>query len=84
VTSGPPTRDPEHDDARITAGRPRSIAQGGLDAVLSRVLVLVCLVALVIVTGRLMEPAGRGLYALATVAASLAAFPSARSGSQTP
>jgi O-antigen/teichoic acid export membrane protein len=35
----------------------------------------VCLVGLVIVTGRLMEPAGRGLYALATVAASLCGLP---------
>ena len=42
---------------------------------LSRILVLVCLVALVIVTGRLMEPAGRGLYALATVAAALCGLP---------
>jgi O-antigen/teichoic acid export membrane protein len=75
VTSALPDRDAGHDDARIAAGRPRSIAQGGVDAVLSRVLVLVCLVALVIVTGRLMEPAGRGLYALATVAASLCGLP---------
>jgi O-antigen/teichoic acid export membrane protein len=75
VTSGLPARDVGHDDAHIAAGRPRSIAQGGVDAVLSRVLVLVCLVALVIVTGRLMEPAGRGLYALATVAASLCGLP---------
>src|SRR5215207_3283459 len=61
------TREP--DEARIAERRPRSIAQGGFESVLSRIVVLVCLVALVIVTGRLMEPAGRGLYALATVAA---------------
>jgi O-antigen/teichoic acid export membrane protein len=75
VTSDPFARDADHDEARIARGRPRSIAQGGLEAVLSRVLVLVCLVALVIVTGRLMEPAGRGLYALATVGASLCGLP---------
>jgi O-antigen/teichoic acid export membrane protein len=46
-----------------------------MEAVLARVVVLVCLVALVIVTGRLMEPAGRGLYALATIAASLCGLP---------
>jgi len=71
----PPPGGNEHDEARIAGGRPRSIAQGGLEAVLSRAVVLVCLVALVIVTGRLMEPEGRGLYALATVAASLCGLP---------
>jgi O-antigen/teichoic acid export membrane protein len=65
----------EQDEARIAEGRPRSIAEGGLESVLARILVLVCLVALVIVTGRLMEPAGRGLYALATVAASVCGLP---------
>jgi O-antigen/teichoic acid export membrane protein len=67
------TREP--DEARIAERRPRSIAQGGFESVLSRIVVLFCLVALVIVTGRLMEPAGRGLYALATVAASLCGLP---------
>ena len=75
VTSDPPTGGSERDEARVARSRPRSIAEGGLEAVLSRVLVLVCLVALVIVTGRLMQPAGRGLYALATVAASLCGLP---------
>jgi O-antigen/teichoic acid export membrane protein len=63
------------DDARLARGRSRSIAHSGAEAALSRVVVLVCLVALVIVTGRLMEPAGRGLYALATVAAMLCGLP---------
>jgi O-antigen/teichoic acid export membrane protein len=71
----PPAGRNEHQEARIAEGRPRSIAEGGLEAMLSRAVVLVCLVALVIVTGRLMEPAGRGLYALATVAASLCGLP---------
>jgi O-antigen/teichoic acid export membrane protein len=75
MTTDAATVDTQHDDARIAGGRPRSIAQGGLEAVLSRVVVLVCLVGLVIVTGRLMEPAGRGLYALATVAAALCGLP---------
>lgn len=65
----------EHDEARISTVRSRSIAESGLEAVLARLIVLVCLVALVIVTGRLMEPEGRGLYALATVAASLCGLP---------
>lgn len=68
----PPTGD---DDARLARGRSRSIAHSGVEAALSRLVVLVCLVALVIVTGRLMEPAGRGLYALATVAAMLCGLP---------
>jgi hypothetical protein len=63
------------DDAHLARGRSRSIAHSGVEAALSRVVVLVCLVALVIVTGRLMEPAGRGLYALATVAAMLCGLP---------
>src|SRR5215207_6783062 len=75
MTTDLATAEAQHDEARVAGGRPRSIAQGGLEAVLSRVVVLVCLVALVIVTGRLMEPDGRGLYALATVAASLCGLP---------
>jgi O-antigen/teichoic acid export membrane protein len=71
----PPTAPGEPDEARIARGRSRSIAQTGLEAVLSRVVVVACLVGLVIVTGRLMEPEGRGLYALATVAASLCGLP---------
>jgi O-antigen/teichoic acid export membrane protein len=63
------------EDARLARGRARSIAHSGLEAALSRVIVLVCLVALVIVTGRLMEPAGRGLYVLATVGAMLCGLP---------
>jgi O-antigen/teichoic acid export membrane protein len=59
----------------MARGRPRSIAETGLEAVLSRAVVVLCLVGIVIVTGRLMEPAGRGLYALATVAASLCGLP---------
>jgi O-antigen/teichoic acid export membrane protein len=75
VVTGAVEREVERDEARLAGGRPRSIAQGGLEAVLSRIFVLVSLVALVIVTGRLMEPAGRGLYALATVAAALCGLP---------
>lgn len=75
MVTGAIEREVARDEARLAGGRPRSIAQGGLEAVLSRVFVLVSLVALVIVTGRLMEPAGRGLYALATVAAALCGLP---------
>jgi O-antigen/teichoic acid export membrane protein len=63
------------DEARLAKGRSRSIAHSGVEAALSRLVVLVCLVGLVIVTGRLMEPEGRGLYALATVAAMLCGLP---------
>jgi O-antigen/teichoic acid export membrane protein len=71
----PPADGRERDEARIAKGRSRSIAETGLEAVLARVVVVLCLVGIVIVTGRLMEPAGRGLYALATVAASLCGLP---------
>jgi O-antigen/teichoic acid export membrane protein len=76
VAASPGRSPPEgDDDARIARGRSRSIARSGVEAALSSVVVQVCLVGLVIVTGRLMEPAGRGLYALATVAAMLCGLP---------
>jgi O-antigen/teichoic acid export membrane protein len=65
----------EDDESRVAAGRPRSIAAGGLEAAVFRGIVVVCLVLLVIVTGRLMEPAGRGLYALAALTAGLCGLP---------
>jgi O-antigen/teichoic acid export membrane protein len=65
----------DQDESRVAGARPRSIAAGGLEAAVFRGIVVVCLVLLVIVTGRLMEPAGRGLYALAAVTAGLCGLP---------
>jgi O-antigen/teichoic acid export membrane protein len=54
-------------DDRVADFKPPSVAAGGLDALIFRLIELVCRVLIVIVTGRLMEPAGRGLYALTSV-----------------
>ncbi|HEX5620321.1 MAG TPA: polysaccharide biosynthesis C-terminal domain-containing protein [Solirubrobacteraceae bacterium] len=55
--------------------RPPSIVRGGVEAVAARGLELVGQVAVVVVTARLMGPAGRGVYALASLTAILCALP---------
>ena len=55
--------------------RPPSIVRGGVEAIAARVLELICHAAVIIVTARLMGPAGRGLYALASLTAVLCALP---------
>jgi O-antigen/teichoic acid export membrane protein len=65
----------EPSEERATAFRPPSIAAGGLDALIFRAIELVAKVAIVVVTGRLMEPAGRGLYALASLVITLCGLP---------
>jgi O-antigen/teichoic acid export membrane protein len=55
--------------------RPPSIVRGGVEATAARVLELICHMAVIIVTARLMGPAGRGLYALASLTAVLCALP---------
>jgi O-antigen/teichoic acid export membrane protein len=62
-------------EERAGTFRPPSIAAGGLDALIFRAIELVSKVLLVVVTGRLMEPAGRGLYALASLSISLCGLP---------
>ena len=54
---------------------PPSIAAGGLDALIFRIIELISSTLLVIVTGRLMEPAGRGLYALAALTVMVLVLP---------
>jgi O-antigen/teichoic acid export membrane protein len=68
-----PAMDP--DDARVSGFQPPSIAAGGVSAFVFRTIELVAATLLVIVTGRLMEPAGRGLYALASLTMSLLLLP---------
>jgi len=65
--------DPRAD--QVEGFEPPSIAAGGFDAMVFRSLQLVANVLMVIVTGRLMEPAGRGLYALASVSSTLCGLP---------
>jgi O-antigen/teichoic acid export membrane protein len=65
----------DKDDAPALDFEPPSIAAGGLSALLFRIVELFSLVLLVIVTGRLMEPAGRGLYALASLTTGLLLLP---------
>jgi O-antigen/teichoic acid export membrane protein len=60
---------PEDDRAGVPAHLPRSIAAGALESLIFRGTAAVALALTVIITSRVMEPAGRGLYALATVAA---------------
>ena len=68
-----PAVDP--DGGRVADFEPPSIAAGGLSALLYRIVELCTLVLLVVVTGRLMEPAGRGLYALASLTTALLVLP---------
>lgn len=54
---------------------PPSVARGGAEALLFRIAEAVLQAALLILTARLMEPAGRGLYALASLTAMLCSLP---------
>jgi O-antigen/teichoic acid export membrane protein len=55
--------------------RPPSIVRGGVEAVAARGLELIGQVAVVVITARLMGPAGRGVYALASLTAVLCSLP---------
>lgn len=55
--------------------QPPSVARGGFQAFVYRILEVVAQAALVIITARLMEPSGRGLYALASLTATLCSLP---------
>jgi O-antigen/teichoic acid export membrane protein len=63
----PPGESEDADAARVAGFEPPSISAGGVSAFVFRGIELVSLTLLTIVTGRLMEPAGRGLYALASM-----------------
>jgi O-antigen/teichoic acid export membrane protein len=60
---------------RRVADEARSIARGSAEALLTRGVEVVLQVALLILTARLLEPAGRGLYALASLVALMCALP---------
>ena len=55
--------------------QPPSVARGGFQAFVYRILEVVAQAGLVIITARLMEPSGRGLYALASLTATLCSLP---------
>jgi O-antigen/teichoic acid export membrane protein len=65
----------DSDAARVAGFEPPSIAAGGVSAFIFRVIELVSLTLLAVVTGRLMEPAGRGLYALASLTTTFLLLP---------
>src|SRR3954465_2170220 len=70
----PQLRPPGQEQAGA-ARRPRSIAAGAFESLLFRAAGAIALAATVIITSRFMEPAGRGLYALASVGAGVCAVP---------
>jgi O-antigen/teichoic acid export membrane protein len=66
---------PESAGERVAEFRPPSIAAGGLESLLFKAGELVSQVLLVVLTGRLMGPSGRGLYALASLSVGLCQVP---------
>ena len=71
----PPGEGRDTDAAQVADFEPPSIAAGGVSAFIFRIVELFSLTLLVILTGRLMEPAGRGLYALASLTTTLLLLP---------
>jgi O-antigen/teichoic acid export membrane protein len=59
----------------IDTFEPPSIASGGLEALIFKASELVSQVLLVVLTGRLMGPSGRGLYALASLSVGICQVP---------
>jgi O-antigen/teichoic acid export membrane protein len=66
---------PESAGDRVATFKPPSIAAGGLESLLFKGGELVSQVLLVVLTGRLMGPSGRGLYALASLSVGLCQVP---------
>jgi O-antigen/teichoic acid export membrane protein len=66
-------RPPDNDDAAEFA--PPSIASGGFEALIFKGAELISLVMMVVLTGRLLGPSGRGLYALASLSVGLCQVP---------
>jgi O-antigen/teichoic acid export membrane protein len=59
----------------VASFEPPSIASGGLEAFLFKTGELVASVLMVVVTGRLMGPSGRGIYALASLSVGICQVP---------
>jgi O-antigen/teichoic acid export membrane protein len=62
-------------DEGVAEFEPPSIASGGLEALLFRATELISVVAMVVLTARLLGPSGRGLYALASLSIGLCQIP---------
>jgi O-antigen/teichoic acid export membrane protein len=62
-------------DEGIGTFEPPSIASGGLEALIFKASELVSQVLLVVLTGRLLGPSGRGLYALASLSVGICQVP---------
>jgi O-antigen/teichoic acid export membrane protein/O-antigen ligase len=69
-----PTLDRSPDDG-VAAFEPPSIASGGFETVLFKAAELVSQVLMVVLTGRLLGPAGRGIYALASLSVGICQVP---------
>jgi O-antigen/teichoic acid export membrane protein len=66
---------PEVDEFGVQEFEPPSVATGGLESVIFKACELVSQVLMVVLTGRLLGPAGRGIYALASLSVSLCQLP---------
>jgi O-antigen/teichoic acid export membrane protein len=66
---------PESTDDGVAAFEPPSVAAGGLESLIFKSAELISQVLLVVLTGRLMGPSGRGLYALASLSVGLCQVP---------
>jgi O-antigen/teichoic acid export membrane protein len=65
----------EVDEFGVKEFEPPSVATGGLESVIFKACELVSQVLMVVLTGRLLGPAGRGIYALASLSVSLCQLP---------
>jgi O-antigen/teichoic acid export membrane protein/O-antigen ligase len=65
----------EVDEFGVKEFEPPSVASGGLESVIFKACELISQVLMVVLTGRLLGPAGRGIYALASLSVSLCQLP---------
>jgi O-antigen/teichoic acid export membrane protein/O-antigen ligase len=66
---------PEVDELGVAEFEPPSIATGGFEAVIFKACELVSQVLMVVLTGRLLGPSGRGIYALASLSVGICQVP---------
>jgi O-antigen/teichoic acid export membrane protein/O-antigen ligase len=75
VTPPPPPPGTVERDDGIPDFEPPSVATGGLEAVIFKACELVSQVLMVVLTGRLLGPSGRGIYALASLSVGICQVP---------
>jgi O-antigen/teichoic acid export membrane protein/O-antigen ligase len=66
---------PEVDELGVAEFEPPSVATGGFEAVIFKACELVSQVLMVVLTGRLLGPSGRGIYALASLSVGICQVP---------